>query len=65
MGRHESEQNGAYQPSTTLLKANNISMNSYAPFRGNIFNIIFFVAGVVYFLSLLMKKIPHRSMADS
>ena len=56
MGRHESEQSGVYQPFTTFLKANNISRNPLAPFRGNRFNILLYDAGVIYLLSSLIKK---------
>ena len=57
MERHESEQSGVYQPFTTFLKANGISRNPLAPFRGNRFNILFYDAGVIYFISSLIKKI--------
>ena len=56
MGRHGSEQSGVYQPFTTFLKANGISRNPLAPFRGNRFNILFYDAGVIYFISSLIKK---------
>ena len=56
MGRHESEQSGVYQPFTTFLKANNISRNPLAPFRGNRFNILLYDAGVIYLSSSLIKK---------
>ena len=59
MGRHGSEQSGVYQSFTISLKANNNIRwrNPLAPFMGNRFNILFFDAGVVFFLSLLMKKL--------
>ena len=56
MGRHGSEQSGVYQPFTTFLKANDIARNPLAPFRGNRFNILFYDAGVIYFISSLIKK---------
>ena len=56
MGRHGSEQSGVYQPFTTFLKANGISRNPLAPIRGNRFNILFYDAGVIYFISSLIKN---------
>ena len=56
MGRQGNEQSGVYQPFTTFLKANNVARNPLAPFRGNQFNILFYDAGVVYFLSPLIRK---------
>ena len=55
LGRHGNEQSGVYQPFTTFLKSNNILRNPLAPFRGNRFNILFYDAGVVYYLSTLIK----------
>ena len=56
MCRHGSEQSGVYQPFTTFLKSNDIGKNPLAPFRGNRFNILFYDAGAVYYLSPLIKK---------
>ena len=56
MGRHGSEQSGVYQPFTTFLKSNNIKHNPLSPFKGNRFNILFYDAGVVFYLSSLIKK---------
>ena len=56
MGRHGSEQSGVYQPFTTFLKSNDVTRNPLAPFRGNRFNILFYDAGVVFYLSPLIKK---------
>ena len=50
MGRHANEQSGVYQPFTTFLKANNISRNPLAPFKGNRFSILFYDAGVIILL---------------
>jgi hypothetical protein len=55
-GRHGSEQSGVYQPFTNFLKASGISRNPLAPFRGNRFNILFYDAGVTYFIFPLIKK---------
>ena len=54
LGRHGNEQSGVYQPFTTFLKSN-ILRNPLAPFRGNRFNILFYDAGVIYYLSTLVK----------
>ena len=56
MGRHGSEQSGVYQLFTTFLKSNNIKHNPLSPFKGNRFNILFYDAGVVFYLSSLIKK---------
>ena len=59
MGRHGCEQSGVYQPFTTFLKANDVTRNPLAPYRGNRFNILSYDAGVIYIISSLIKKIPY------
>ena len=54
MCRHGSEQSGVYQPFTTFLKSQGIAKNLLAPFKGNRFNILFYDAGVVFYLSSLI-----------
>lgn len=56
MCRHGSEKSGVYQQFTTFLKSNDIRKNPLAPFRGNRFNILFYDAGVVYYISSLIKE---------
>ena len=55
IGCHGNKQGGVYQPFSTFLKSTNILRNPLAPFRGNRFNILFYDAGVVYYLSSLIK----------
>ena len=45
----------AYQPFTSYLKSNKVLKNPLATFRGDIFNILFYNAGVVYYLSPLIN----------
>ena len=56
MCRHGSEQADVYQPFTAFLRSNEIAKNPLAPFRGNGFNILFYDAGVVYYLAPLISK---------
>ena len=56
MCRHGSKQAGVYQPFTAFLRSNEIAKNPLAPFRGNRFNILFYYAGVVYYLAPLISK---------
>ena len=56
MCRHGSEQAGVYQPFTAFLRSNMIGKNPLASFRGNRFNILFYDAGVVYYLAPLISK---------
>ena len=56
MCRQASEQSGVYQPFSTYLKSNGIDRNPLATFRGNRFNILFYDASVVFYLSDLIKK---------
>ena len=56
MCRHGSEQADVYQPFTAFLRSNEIAKNPLAPFRGNRFNILFYDAGVVYYLAPLISK---------
>ena len=49
--RHGSEQSGVYQSFTSHLATNGIKRNPLASFRGNRFNILFYDAGAVYYIS--------------
>ena len=55
LSKHGSEQSGVYQPFSNFLKSHGISRNPLAPFRGNRFNILFYDAGVVFFLAPLIQ----------
>ena len=54
--KHGSEQSGVYQPFTNYLRSTGVLKNPLATFRGNRFNILFYDAGVVYYLSPLIKS---------
>lgn len=56
MCKHANEQSGVYQPFTAFLKSTGIARNPLATFRGNRFNILFYDAGVVYYLSSSIKQ---------
>ena len=56
LSKHGSEQSGVYQQFTTFLSSNNIAKNPPVSFRENHFNIVFYDAGAVYYLSSLIKK---------
>ena len=49
--KHGSEQSGVYQPFTTFLATNGIKKNPLVSFRGNRFNIVFYDAGALYYIS--------------
>ena len=51
LSKYGSEQSGVYQSFTSYLVTNGIKRNPLAPFRGNRFNILFYDAGVLYYLS--------------
>ena len=56
LSKHGSEQSGVYQSFTAYLRSNHIQKNPLASFRGNRFNILFYDAGAVYYISTLIKK---------
>ena len=49
--KHGSEQSGVYQPFTTFLATIGIKKNPLVSFRGNHFNIVFYDAGALYYIS--------------
>ena len=49
--KHGSEQSGVYQPFTAFLATNSIKKNPLVSFRGNRFNIVFYDAGALYYIS--------------
>ena len=49
--QHGSEQSGVYQPFTTFLATNGIKKNPLVSFPGNRFNIVFYDAGALYYIS--------------
>ena len=49
--KHGSEQSGVYQPFTAFLATNGIKKNPLVSFRGNRFNIVFYDAGALYYIS--------------
>ena len=51
LSKHGSEQSGVYQSFTSYLVSNGIKRNPLAPFRGNRFNILFYDAGVLFYIS--------------
>ena len=53
--KHSSEQKGVYQAFTSYLSSNGIKSNPLASFRGNRFNILFYDAGVLYYISYFIK----------
>ena len=54
--KHGSEQSGVYQAFTSYLSSNGIKRNPLASFRGNRFNILFYDAGVLYYISDFIKS---------
>ena len=56
LSKHGSEQSGVYQSFTTFLLSHGVSRNPLASFRGNRFNILFYDAGALYYISTLVKK---------
>ena len=54
--KHGSEQSGVYQAFTSYLSSNGIKRNPLASFRDNRFNILFYDAGVLYYISDLIKS---------
>ena len=54
--KHGSEQSGVYQAFTSYLASNGIKRNPLASFRGNRFNILFYDAGVLYYISDFVKS---------
>ena len=51
LSKHGSEQSGVYQPFTSFLASKGIKKNPLVSFRGNCFNIIFYGAGALYYIS--------------
>ena len=51
LSKHGSEQSGVYQSFTSYLVSNGIKRNPLAPFRGNRFNILFYDAGILFYIS--------------
>ena len=49
--KHGSEQSGVYQPFTAFLATNRIKKNPLVSFQGNCFNIVFYDAGALYYIS--------------
>ena len=49
--------NGVYQSFTTFLLSHGVSRNPLASFKGNRFNILFYDAGVLFYIVELVKKI--------
>ena len=56
LSKHGSEQSGVYLPFTSFLSSNGIKWNPLASFRGNRFNILFYDAGAVFYISDLVIK---------
>ena len=56
LSKHGSEQSGVYLPFTSFLSSNGIKRNPLASFRGNRFNILFYDAGAVFYISDLVIK---------
>ena len=54
--KHGCEQSGVYQSFTTYLLSNNITKNPLLSFRGNRFNILFYDAGALYYVSPFIEK---------
>ena len=54
--KHGFEQSGVYQYFTTYLLSNNITKNPLVSFRGNRFNILFYDAGALYYISPFIEK---------
>ena len=54
--KHGCEQSGVYQSFTTYLLSNNITKNPLLSFRGNRFNILFYDAGALYYISPFIEK---------
>ena len=54
--KHGSEQSGVYLPFTSFLTSNGIKRNPLASFRGNRFNILFYDAGAVFYISDLIMR---------
>ena len=57
LSKHGSEQSGVYQPFSTFLASNGIKRNPLASFRGNRFNILFYDAGAVFYVSDQVRKL--------
>ena len=55
LSKHGSEQSGVFQPFTSYLTTNGVKRNPLASFRGNRFNILFYDAGALYYISSLVK----------
>ncbi len=55
LSKHGSEQSGVYKSFTSFLESNGIKRNPLASFRGNRFNILFYDAGALYYISNLVK----------
>ena len=49
--KHGNEQSGVYQPFTTFLATNGIKKNPLVSFQGKRFNIVFYDAGALYYIS--------------
>lgn len=49
--KHGSEQSGVYQPFTLFLESKGIKKNPLVSFQGNRFNIVFYDAGALYYIS--------------
>lgn len=56
LSKHGSEQSGVFHSFTQYLLSNGIKRNPLATFRGNRFNIVFYDAGALYYISSLVKK---------
>ena len=49
--KHGNEQSGVYQPFTSFLESKGIKKNPLVSFRGNRFNIVFYDAGALYYIT--------------
>lgn len=55
LSKHGNEQCGVYQAFTSYLSSKAIKKNPLATFKGNRFNILFYDAGALYYISDLVK----------
>ena len=57
LSKHGNEQCGVYQAFTSYLSSKAIKKNPLATFKGNRFNILFYDAGALYYISDLVKAL--------
>ena len=57
LSKHGNEQCGVYQAFTSYLASRGIKRNPLATFKGNRFNILFYDAGAVYYISDVVKAL--------